>query len=1065
MKLKKALSLVVAMTFTIFNYGYHRVDYKVNAVDYSNDKLSEERRILNEYELPEAIDYQYANEKGHCERLYDKEPSLNTMVFKNNDGTNSLYYFNYPVKYYDEIGSIHDKSTILVEEEKSNSYISASSDIKTSFSKNLSDGISLEYKDIKIKMLPLFSESDKCVGELSDNSQNVMYDCGDNISLDYKMTYNGFKENIVLDKYDGVTKFDFLLNTNGLNLKMNSDNAIGLYDKKGDIVATVGDIIVYDSNHKTSLGHLSFEEKMVNNQYLISINVDADFFTSTDTVYPVYVDPTIEIDYAHTGIYGINGTPGIVQATFFSDDTAYFNGTMVVGKFDSSKNARSVMKFPGLRYLVNLFEMDRSLITAANVFVRDVGYMSPNNSILVNCHKFNKKWFNPNDLKWSLYSSCFSPTVLSYNIISQINGQSQIPTYTYSFDITSLVKDIWIDSYMSDSYWGTGIMFKASDDIESGNNVKYASFGSFNSVYYAPYLVIDYNDPEDEYRYAENADVSYTYKALLNLTAGKTYKYRTGKATNYGGCDTELYLFKSNMEPGNNSWHNDDISTNNHYSEIEATISSTGTYVLMAKCYTPVQSTVAYSAPTGHCNVYATDPDTNVETLKAEDAVLGGYVLSLYDYNLVGYSNENNIYSSFTANCSQTSTDPIMCVIGTMNSFDNRVLGYNDDYSSTGNHYWGTNSRINQSYNDNKKPIYIFVSAYSPDAIGTCEIYGVYRNALPNIQYIETKFPNLKLDDSIISASSEDAYNCIAYSGGITSMWIDPQLTSQHGNYLSPWYNENNETALDNFYGNNPPRYNGATTYELTTNANEAVINVYKLGNVWKHASVRRPGNDTVHGYAWESKLGNGERIFHDVDSLSGDGLGHNSVYGEVARMYKISIPNRSALSYEESVKNGLSIQKEVILSDSESVALKQKIAEIDNNKELQFYTLYDKWIEYISEDNELKQSNNLFDYLQNSSYEELHNYILNNPEVFYLIARDYYNGYVNKYTNVILGHEFVANNSFSIQIANQIREDNNAISVDSLKGNVYITPSYETNMKEFIKTLLNPDIYELAIA
>lgn len=181
--------------------------------------------------------------------------------------------------------------------------------------------------------------------------------------------------------------------------------------------------------------------------------------------------------------------------------------------------------------------------------------------------------------------------------------------------------------------------------------------------------------------------------------------------------------------------------------------------------------------------------------------------------------------------------------------------------------------------------------------------------------------------------------------------------------------------------------------------------------------------------------------------------------------MYKISIPNRSALSYEESVKNGLSIQKEVILSDSESVALKQKIAEIDNNKELQFYTLYDKWIEYISEDNELKQSNNLFDYLQNSSYEELHNLILNNPEVFYLIARDYYNGYVNKYTNVILGHEFVANNSFSIQIANQIREDNNAISVDSLKGNVYITPSYETNMKEFIKILLNPDIYELAIA
>ena len=39
-------------------------------------------------------------------------------------------------------------------------------------------------------------------------------------------------------------------------------------------------------------------------------------------------------------------------------------------------------------------------------------------------------------------------------------------------------------------------------------------------------------------------------------------------------------------------------------------------------------------------------------------------------------------------------------------------------------------------------------------------------------------------------------------------------------NVLLPWYNSNNVIALDNFYGNNPPRYSGAMTYEVTTNEN-----------------------------------------------------------------------------------------------------------------------------------------------------------------------------------------------------------------------------------------------------
>lgn len=379
---------------------------------------------------------------------------------------------------------MRDKTSLLVDDESSESFVSNPSDIKTSFSKNLEDGITLEFEDTQLTMLPIFVDLDKYEGALSEDSKNVVYDCGESVSLDYELTYTGFKENIILDQYSGISKFDFLLNTNGLKLTLNSENELKLYDENENQATTIGDIIIYDSDNNISFGNLSFEEIDQNNEYIISVNVDSDFLTSPDTIYPVYVDPTIEIDYEHSEICKEDGTPGIVHATFYSDDTSVWGETMKVGKTNSITVARSVMKFTGLTSLINLFQMDRTLITGANVYIRDIGYQSDNNAININCH---------------------------------------------------------------------------------------------NLMNYAPYLVIDYNDPESEYRYSENADISYTYKTSMRLTAGKTYKFRTGKATNYSGCNTELYLFKSDeMEPGNNSWYNNDISSNNRYSEIEATISSTG---------------------------------------------------------------------------------------------------------------------------------------------------------------------------------------------------------------------------------------------------------------------------------------------------------------------------------------------------------------------------------------------------------------------------------------------------------------------------------------------------------
>lgn len=64
---------------------------------------------LDSQTVPEIIGYDYAVSKAHVQRLYEKEGDhLDTVIFRNADGTETAYVFDYPVKYVDEKGSIRD---------------------------------------------------------------------------------------------------------------------------------------------------------------------------------------------------------------------------------------------------------------------------------------------------------------------------------------------------------------------------------------------------------------------------------------------------------------------------------------------------------------------------------------------------------------------------------------------------------------------------------------------------------------------------------------------------------------------------------------------------------------------------------------------------------------------------------------------------------------------------------------------------------------------------------------------------------------------------------------------
>lgn len=1043
---RKVLSLILA-SFIFLQSGNFVTANSEDTKDVDLCDIDDNMSVLQDIMSDDEI-----LKRGHCERIFKEEESLDSAVFQNIDGTKSLYLFDYPIKFYDEEGKICNKSLELVKSDE-NIYVPKSSDIEIEFNQNLCDGIKTKTENDDFSLTPLFVSDEKGKSSISEDSKRITYVCDDNVSVEYSLSYQGYKENIILQNYPESNSFDFSFNSETLHLQ-NEEGILGIVDTNKEIVANIGDILVYDSSGKSSAGELSYR-KIDDTNYIITIKADDSFLASSETLYPVYVDPSIEIDYTHMSTCGpdSNPKPGIQHVTVYSDDTLDVN-TITVGKKSSSKAARVLMKFPALEESTQFFKMDKSLIVDAKVYLRAVGYQPVNSGMDIYCYQFNSKWATDN-VSWQKTNN-YAVDYLSLRNVSNANGAIQSPVNTYSFDITSLAR-VWRIASQSDNF-SSGILFKSNSTVESGN-MSYTSFGTFTSGAYSPYLIINYKT-DCNYDGSENADITYTYRSSpMYLNAGQTYSFRTAKSDNYSACDTELYLFSDNITSNNSdlSWYNDDISTNDRFSRIDAYINTSGYYILMAKRYTSVNFATG-NVPTGYCDIYSTNPYTQNETLMCHDAKLGGYIINL-DSNRTYNSSET--YDSFTANLSSGTADPVMFIISELSYGNRKVIGYNDDYHnnvSPGDHSWGKNSRIKQSYGS-EKPNLVFVSAYNSTSVGTGDIYAMCRNNYSNPVY----FPAYKSDDIIVSANNSNAYNCIAYSGGISSNWITPYV-DYAGGRLTPWHGNTTEASLDNFYGNNPPRYNGATTYVVTNNSDEAIVNVYRCGTEWTHASVRKPGNNQMHGYAWESKLGANARVFHEYSSLNND---FPSKYGHPVRYYSIDSTISHAvnsLSFEESILSGKTYIMDVYPDDDEMQFLRGNIEGIDNELKEEFNLLYSSWIKKIKKDDALSAQSNAYKYTLTDEYKKIADLINKNTELMYYIIDEYLCRDNSIFMETLFDYMIVERNEYTQELADSIRITNNQKCLSTLNNDKYMAPTTESNFRTFAVSVLNDNSFSKVI-
>ncbi|MCX6319405.1 MAG: PPC domain-containing protein [Bacteroidetes bacterium] len=461
------------------------------------------------------------------------------------------------------------------------------------------------------------------------------------------------------------------------------------------------------------------------------------------------------------------------------------------------------------------------------------------------------------------------------------------------------------------------------------------------------------NNPSGNYEHAIDTAFAYTTMQWVYLTAGTTYTFSTSGST----IDPVLHLF----DPANvdaYSWWSDD-SNGTWESTLTVTIPTTGSYYLLARPYYGGQSGTTSIAQNG-------------------SAYLSNTPISGLRFNTTSRTGNLNY---FTARLTGTTPDTR---IFTIKSSGTNVTGYNDDYSNSsgGTWNWFLASRIKKNYATGSTVV--FVSSYSAARTGFCDVYMGNTNATIPTTFEASNFPLLKGEDAIQTAPSE-YYNCISWSGGITTSWVWPIDPS------STWYVANNPLgSFDKFYSNTPQRYPGAWNYTRSgATAANAAVDLWKTASAYTHASVTKPGNAHPHGYDWESKPGGLDRTLHPRNSLE-----NPSWYGAVTNYYKFagtySRMNTGFTTDIDAVNAGLAVIDKASLTNGAQQKLRTLIAKNDLNISGTFEMLYQAWDKTKAKNLSMSDP---YMYCNNAEYERLAAFCQRNTDAsMYLVFDKYVN-------------------------------------------------------------------------
>ena len=256
-----------------------------------------------------------AEKDAEAEILYEVEEKRDehTKVYKKSDGTYTAVMTKEPLHYLDEgVWKEINNSMIL----DGSLYTNLSNLFNVELPENIDenkeltvekDGYELSFSVDNIEnssaivennIVTSDTEIESANNAISQTQSSIVYsDIADNTDLQYIVTPNSIKENIIVSNKESVKDtYTFTFETNGLNAEKQNDGSILFKDNNGNVKFTIPRPVMTDANFAFSYDFGVSLTANANGTVTLEYTPSFDWTSSNDRVYPITIDPAIVVE-------------------------------------------------------------------------------------------------------------------------------------------------------------------------------------------------------------------------------------------------------------------------------------------------------------------------------------------------------------------------------------------------------------------------------------------------------------------------------------------------------------------------------------------------------------------------------------------------------------------------------------------------------------------------------------------------------------------------------------------------------------------------------------------------
>ena len=234
-------------------------------------------------------------------------------------------------------------------------------------------------------------EVERLLSKANSETRVLYKDVLKGIDVEYVLSNNNVKENIIINSYEGISSFRSSIAAEGLEL-VQKDNVIYYLDRKTkEPVFEMPELFMYDSSGEVSY-KVDCELSTTEKGYYLTVSADEEWLKDPDRAYPVVIDPTV---YATVYARTIN------QDSYVSRNnptTNYGNASSLRVQDDSNNQCFGLIKMAMPKLSAN------ATISSAFLYVSFYSTYTYSTSMDVSLYMINNDW-SENGVTWNTASS------------------------------------------------------------------------------------------------------------------------------------------------------------------------------------------------------------------------------------------------------------------------------------------------------------------------------------------------------------------------------------------------------------------------------------------------------------------------------------------------------------------------------------------------------------------------------------------------------------------------------------------------------------------------------------